>query len=220
MSRQSIDQGPTDQSRGAGHQNAHARSVAVWEWCKRTLVSGSTASIISTVVVTAFARPRTGRASSGMNATSHWVWGERAMWKHAPTLRYTAVGYAIHHASSLWWAGIFEAMAHKRSPKTVAGLAAATTVTAYLVDYHVVPRRLTPGFDRHLPASGMVATYGAFGLGLVAAHLMLREVRHRAALARHAPPRRTRSVPATRTTPGQAPAPSPTSARARRHRGL
>lgn len=79
------------------------------------------------------------------------------MWHHRPDVAHTVLGYTIHHASSLWWAGMFEAAAHRRSPRAVAGVAAATAAVAYVVDYHVVPRRLTPGFDRHISGTGMVA---------------------------------------------------------------
>jgi len=137
-------------------------------------VTGSTASIVSTVVVAALARRRTGALSSGANATSHWLWGERAKRRHAPSARYTAVGYAIHHASSLLWAGVFDrATRAAHTPARIAATAAAVASAAYAVDYHVVPRRLTPGFDRHLSAPGMVATYAAFAVGLAAAHWLL-----------------------------------------------
>lgn len=129
---------------------------------------------MSTAVVAALARRRTGALSSGANATSHWLWGERAKRRHAPSARYTMVGYAIHHASSLLWAGVFDrATRASHAPARVAATAAAVATAAYVVDYHVVPRRLTPGFDRHLSAPGMVATYAAFAAGLAAAHWLL-----------------------------------------------
>lgn len=174
------------------------------DWLLRTLVSGSTASVLSSVAVALHSRAGTGKAASGVNATSHWAWGERAMWRHRADLKHTALGYAIHHASSLWWAGLFEARAKTCGPRDAAALGAVTAVTAYLVDYHVVPRRLTPGFDRHLSAAGMVSAYAAFGLGLVASHLLLRELRHAASRARRARNRGIPAVPAPRTAPAPA----------------
>lgn len=40
---------------------------------------------------------------------------------------------------------------------------------AYLVDYHVVPRRLSPGFERHIGKRGMLLTYSSIALGLYVA---------------------------------------------------
>lgn len=165
------------------------------------------ASALSSVVVAAFSRARTGKAASGVNATSHWIWGDPAMRRHRADVRHTALGYAIHHASSLWWAGWFEVKAASCTPRGVTALGAATAATAYVVDYHVVPKRLTPGFERHLSAAGMVSSYVAFGAGLTLAHLALRKLRH----AKHPPSRAMRrEIPgaqAGRIAPAPAAAP-------------
>ncbi|MCC8405264.1 hypothetical protein LJ655_25920 [Paraburkholderia sp. MMS20-SJTN17] len=52
--------------------------------------------------------------------------------------------------------------------------AAATAMTAYVVDYKVVPARLTPGFEAHLSQRSRRALYVALGYGLVAAALLRR----------------------------------------------
>lgn len=141
----------------------------------RALGSATLASVLSTCVVSIAARRQTGFGAAGTNATSHWLWGERAKRAHRPDLRHTAVGYAIHHASSLFWAVFHEYWRELRPHTRPSTTAAGVTAVAYLVDYHVVPRRLTPGFERHLSGWQMFATYAVFGLGLyVAARLMRR----------------------------------------------
>jgi hypothetical protein len=35
-----------------------------------------------------------------------------------------------------------------------------------MVDYHLVPRRLSPGFEHRIHPAGMLAVYGMFALGL------------------------------------------------------
>lgn len=173
----------------------------------RTLVSGSTASLLSSVAVAAHSRARSGKAASGVNATSHWVWGERAMWRHRVDVPHTALGYAIHHASSLWWAGLFELRAPSYGPRGVAALGAATAVTAYVVDYHVVPKRLTPGFERHLSPAGMACAYAAFGAGLAMAHLAARRLMHVNRAPTRARHRGIHAAPAARTVPAPAAGP-------------
>lgn len=44
--------------------------------------------------------------------------------------------------------------------------AAATTTIAYLVDYHLMPARLRPGFRKHLESASLLASYAAFAAGL------------------------------------------------------
>lgn len=125
------------------------------------------ASVLSTLAVTLFSRHRTGAAAAGTNATSQWFWYPRARHVERPSLRYTLAGYAVHHASSLWWAGAFELLAPQRARRTGrAARAAGVAALAYVVDYHVVPRRLSPGFEHRIGAAGICAAYAAFALGL------------------------------------------------------
>ncbi|WP_236873617.1 hypothetical protein [Burkholderia sp. PAMC 26561] len=44
--------------------------------------------------------------------------------------------------------------------------AGITAATAYVVDYHVVPERVTPGFEAHVPPRSFVPIYAALGAGL------------------------------------------------------
>ena len=58
-----------------------------------------------------------------------------------PNVKYTGTGALIHLGSSLFWGLFFEGL--RREDKGAVGIvtaAAATAVTAYVVDYHVVPK--------------------------------------------------------------------------------
>jgi hypothetical protein len=48
------------------------------------------------------------------------------------------------------------------SVAAVSAAAGATATLAYAVDYHVVPKRLTPGFEAHLSGRSMFYVYAAF----------------------------------------------------------
>ena len=50
--------------------------------------------------------------------------------------------------------------------------AAATSAAAYIVDYTFTPRRLRPGFRKHLGPGSMFAAYAAFAAGLAAAAIV------------------------------------------------
>jgi hypothetical protein len=41
-----------------------------------------------------------------------------------------------------------------------------------VVDYHLTPRRLRPGFKKHVRTPSMFIIYGAFALGLAAASII------------------------------------------------
>jgi hypothetical protein len=47
-----------------------------------------------------------------------------------------------------------------------------STTAAYVVDYHLTPRRLRPGFKKHVRTPSMFIIYGAFALGLAAASII------------------------------------------------
>lgn len=133
---------------------------------QRAAVSGTVAAVLSGVTVALLARRRTGHLASGPNATSHVLWGESAARCHQADLRHTVAGYAIHHASAVFWASGFEWLLTTRRPPHPVVAAAATAATAYAVDYHMVPKRLTPGFELHLARRGMWGVYAAIASGL------------------------------------------------------
>lgn len=143
-----------------------------WPWLQRMLAdvlrSGSVASLLSTLAVSLFSRWRTGHAAAGTNSASQWIWYPQARARIGMSWRYTATGYLIHHACSVFWAGVYQLLRPERCGRCGQVLrAAAVAATAYWVDYHVVPRRLNPGFEHKIGGAGVWAAYAGFGLGLV-----------------------------------------------------
>lgn len=134
------------------------------------LVSGSCASVASTLALAAAGRRDCSSAFAPVNAVSHWIWKDRAIRKDAPSLRYTATGYAIHHIASVFWACAFEGLGRltpaRRSHNAMLLDAAAVTALAAAVDLRCTPERLTPGFERRLEPVPLFAVYVAFGIGL------------------------------------------------------
>ncbi|HEY8539436.1 MAG TPA: hypothetical protein VIL28_11265 [Steroidobacteraceae bacterium] len=143
--------------------------------------SGSAASILSTVVLSIASKHSEDSAAGALNGPSQWVWGEREAYTRRATLRHTVVGYAIHHAMSIFWATFYEA-AFGRARRPLANIstarifseAAVTTAVAFFVDYVVTPRRFRPGFRKHISRGALVANYGAFALGLALTSIVRR----------------------------------------------
>ena len=55
----------------------------------------------------------------------------------------------------------------RRGLGTTAADAVAATAVAAVVDLAIVPRRLTPGFERRLSARSLALVYGALAVGLL-----------------------------------------------------
>lgn len=134
----------------------------------RALASGSVASLLSYAVVAWAARRDCGSAFAGINAPSHWLWGDRALRTRRPSVRHTAIGLVIHHLSSLFWASFFESAmrGRERSVASAALPAAGIATLAYVVDFQAVPERLTPGFQRNMQPRHLYVVYAAFAVGL------------------------------------------------------
>jgi hypothetical protein len=156
-------------------------------------ISGSVASAASTAVLSARGEQENGTPYAPTNAISHWVWGGKAMRRDGPSTRYTLLGYAIHHASSMFWAAFYEkyfgrkAEAKEIVPSLAGGLGVAAV--ACFVDYKLTPQRLQPGFEQRLSGKSLALVYGAFGLALAARGLLAYDERR----ARREPSKRLRN---------------------------
>ncbi|MEO6824840.1 MAG: hypothetical protein ABI167_08990 [Nitrosospira sp.] len=140
------------------------------------LVSGTVASVVSTVSLAILGKAELNKAAAPINGPSQWVWGKHAPYENRFSLRYTVTGYAIHHAASVFWASLYEKLRQRLGspPDRTAPVASAIviTTTAYAVDFHVIPKRLTPGFEHRLSKRSLLMVYGAFAIGLAAVALM------------------------------------------------
>lgn len=145
---------------------------------KHSVVPGALASLASTLALAACGKRETGSMFSGVNAVSHWLWGDPATRADRPSLRHTLVGYLIHHGCSMFWAALFEkACCRTLDKKELAGttaVAAAATAVACVTDYQLTPRRLRPGFEERLSRPSLLLVYTAFGIGLAAGALINR----------------------------------------------
>ncbi|GGE79098.1 hypothetical protein [Massilia psychrophila] len=145
---------------------------------RRGLVSGAAASALSTAALAALGKLGTGSAFAPTNAVSHYVWGEKAAHRDLPSMRYTALGYTIHHLSATFWAVLFERFMGERLDRmgaapTLAAAGAASAVACF-ADYQLTPERLQPGYEKRLSTPSLAIMYGAFGLGLAFGALMIR----------------------------------------------
>jgi hypothetical protein len=135
------------------------------------VLSGSIASLTSSAALAACGECENGSAPAPTNAISHWLWGERAARQDGASLRYTLVGYAIHHVSASFWAVLYEkwfgSLAERGETAPAAAGAALVSGLACVADYTITPPRLRPGFEKRLSTTSLCLVYAAFGVGLV-----------------------------------------------------
>jgi hypothetical protein len=146
---------------------------------RRAAVSGTAAGCAAAVTAACRAAGDGSTPYAPINAVAHCLWPRRAFSETGPSARFTLTGLAIHQPSAVFWGILYEAwMARRHSgdrPRADAtaaiACAGATAALAYTVDYHVVPKRLTPGFEAHLSRRSMFWVYAAMGAGFAAAIL-------------------------------------------------
>lgn len=150
-------------------RNANTTDCVTRSFVSQTSLSGMVSGLLMAVVVTAASRLRTGRSASGLNAVSHITWGSRASGQSQWSLRYTMTEFILNQVACLFWAGCYKAMRETRRPLTPAQpVAHAITISllAYVVDYHIVPSRVTPGFELVFPRAWFPSLYAGLAASL------------------------------------------------------
>ena len=138
-------------------------------------VSGSVASVTSAAALMACSGLKDGHFAAGLNGPSQWLWGEAEAYTRRASVRHTVLGYVIHHSTAIFWgvlhSAVFGGQRRRKRPLQHCAEAIASAATAYVVDYHLTPRRLRPGFEKHIDRNGMVIVYAAFAAGLALASI-------------------------------------------------
>lgn len=133
----------------------------------------ATAATTATILLLGYRRDQT--AWAPLNAVGHIAFGDEAARHTEFSARYTATGAALNSAAVLSWAAVYSGamllLPRKTWPAAVA-TGAGVAALAYVVDYHVMPRRLTPGFEKRLSGQSMFAIYSTLAAGLAAGWLM------------------------------------------------
>lgn len=133
------------------------------------LITGSIACIATLAAAALLGAKERGSAVAPINATSHILWGdEDAAQARVPDVRHTVPGVALNEGACVFWALFYEkAFGHRAERGDLrAALAGGAAVAglAYLVDYHLVSKRLTPGWELQLSRRSLAAMYAALAL--------------------------------------------------------
>jgi hypothetical protein len=165
-----------------GDADARPRAMRVGNCFLEDVVrTGAIAGAATTAIVAACGAAEDGEAIAPVNAVSHIAWGDEAARQTAPSVKFTLTGLVLNAAAVTSWAVIYHALfgGRKITPVAAATGAVATSALAYVTDYHVVPERLTPGFEKRLSNRSLALTYGVLAAGFMVGGLLARRDRKR-----------------------------------------
>lgn len=153
---------------------------------RNTLFSGAVGAAAVCGAIALLGRKDSGSSLAPLNASSHLYWGSQAGEVERVTLAHTVPGVAINVGASFWWALVFELAFGRKlgngelgNAKTgnvmkALGGGLATACLAYIVDYRLVPKRLTPGWEQRLSSQSVLLGLAALGAGIGAGALLAR----------------------------------------------
>ncbi len=147
------------------------------ETLQNALAAGAMVFAATAAAAALRGRKDSGSAVAPINATSHVVYGPEASSADAPDLRHTLPGLAINAGASVFWAIVYERLFSRGD--TVKSLLGGGVVAAlaYLIDYHLVPKRLTPGWEERVSGRSLAIIFGAMALSLPIRRLLERPAR-------------------------------------------
>jgi len=149
--------------------------MAFW---RNSLLTGAIASLGTTVALALLGKSEKKGTAAPINAISHILWGDEAFEIDETDLKHTLAGGVLNAGSVAAWAAVQElALKNKKDVQALQAIATSAAVTglAYLVDYHVVPKRLTPGFEERLSKRSLAGVYGVLAACLAVGALLREE---------------------------------------------
>jgi hypothetical protein len=142
------------------------------------LVIGKWAALATSAALMALGAREKRQPIAPVNAVSHIAWGDEAYEQLAPSVKYSFTGLALNAAAMVSWAVALEVLLGRfarRDATSAVASGAAISALAYVVDYHVVPERLMPGFEKHLSNRSLFAIYVVLALSLAGGVLASRK---------------------------------------------
>jgi hypothetical protein len=133
-------------------------------------VSGTISGAATAAAAAACGARDSGSAVAAINAVSHILWGSEASNVRVADAKHTASGLVLNEGAGILWAAVYERLfgnaAERGDVAKAFGGAGAVAALAYVVDYHVVPKRLTPGWEERVSGRSLALIYAALALSL------------------------------------------------------
>ena len=140
------------------------------ETLQDALVTGSIVCVVTVAAAAFRGMTDSSSAVAPINATSHVVYGAEAGDVVALDWKHTMLGLAINAGASVFWATLYERLFGRAGNRSDVGRSllggGVVAALAYFVDYHLMPKRLTPGWEERVSVRSLAMIFGAMALSL------------------------------------------------------
>jgi hypothetical protein len=131
-------------------------------------LSGAIASASTAVAAAACGARDSGSGIAAVNAVSHIVWGSDAANVREADVKHTVPALLLNTGATFFWSALYEGAFGKaaeqgRVAKALLG-AGSVAALAYVTDYHVVPKRLTPGWEERVSNGSLGIIFAVLAL--------------------------------------------------------
>jgi hypothetical protein len=133
---------------------------------RRVAITGTIAGVASAAFIAVASQCETGSPASGINGASQVFNGRAATRERRIDIRHTLVGWLVHQASAYWWASVHESRRVRELAPQPGVRALLVMGAAGVLDYGLLPRRLTPGLEGQLSRRTIVATFSVIAAAL------------------------------------------------------
>jgi len=141
----------------------------------RTLISSAVTSAATTAALFLLSSKDTGHPAAALNATSHILWGDKAAEYDDWDVRHTLAGVVLNAGAMGFWSAVQSILPAPRSIFGAARNATLVTALAYATDYHIVPKRFTPGFEQRLSRKSLFGSYAVLAASLAVSAFITRK---------------------------------------------
>jgi hypothetical protein len=139
----------------------------------RTVVTSAVASIATGAALMVLGERQGRGALRPIDASSHWLYGDKEASGADVPIDRTAVGLATNYFATMFWSFLMEKWLgpRKRTLPEMALAGGSTAALAAVIDYVFMPRRLSPGWELALTRKSMAGAFAAMAAGLTAGAL-------------------------------------------------
>jgi hypothetical protein len=134
------------------------------------VLTGSIACAATAATAAACGARESGSGVAAINAVSHIIWGRDAARTLEADVKHTLSGLALNEGASVFWAVLYERAFGDAADRGETGKAllggGAIAGLAYVTDYYLVPKRLTPGWEERVSDRSLAVIYIALALSL------------------------------------------------------
>ncbi len=132
----------------------------------RGIEDGLAMTLTTTAAMMSASQIEAGEPFAPFNAICHMVDGDAKQFGDSFNPRDSLLGIALNCSAMVAWGVIYQALFRKSKFPTSVATGLATAAGAYVVDYHLVPKRFTPGIEKKISGKAIFSIYVVLGLTL------------------------------------------------------